>query len=384
MTHKNKHEVMAFDWAADRDIDRAGHMRVRVSNLSKSNVCPYFGQEIPKWQELGLQPDKVYNLYRDADELARAADSLNGKPLVIVHKAMKAEDHDKEVVVGSVGTDVHYEHPYLKGSLTVWDGDGIELIDSEEQKELSPGYFYDADMTPGIVNGLQYDGIMRNIHFNHLALVKEGRTGPDVVVGDSQPETFSMKLKARSKPSLQAIIMALDGVPAEGVDPTILTAIEAAFDAAEKDEPKAEDEDMPDAEDEDPDAEDEDPEDKPKAMDAKTVKRMIAEAAEGWKGKHSQMAIDAAVAKIEAKNQAIIIAKNAVRPYVGELTQAFDSADPVYALALDAAGIEHAGVTGAGLAAMVKMLGNVQQAPVIEAAFDSANDGDPFQELKKA
>src|SRR5258708_19165512 len=80
--------------------------------------------------------------------------------------------------------------------LSVWDGEAIELIDSEAQKELSSGYRYRADMTPGTFEGEQYDGVMRDIVGNHVALVKEGRAGSDVIVADSAipklEEVFTM------------------------------------------------------------------------------------------------------------------------------------------------------------------------------------------------
>ncbi len=40
-------------------------------------------------------------------------------------------------------------------------------------------------MTPGTYAGVRYDGVMRDIAANHVALVRKGRAGPDVVVGDS-------------------------------------------------------------------------------------------------------------------------------------------------------------------------------------------------------
>jgi hypothetical protein len=74
--------------------------------------------------------------------------------------------------------------------------EGIDLVESEIQKELSSAYRYRADMTPGSYEGENYDGVMRDIVGNHVALVKEGRAGSDVVVGDSVipklQETFEM------------------------------------------------------------------------------------------------------------------------------------------------------------------------------------------------
>jgi hypothetical protein len=40
-------------------------------------------------------------------------------------------------------------------------------------------------MTPGTYGGIKYDGVMRDIVGNHVALVEEGRAGADVHVGDA-------------------------------------------------------------------------------------------------------------------------------------------------------------------------------------------------------
>ena len=53
-------------------------------------------------------------------------------------------------------------------------------------KELSCAYRYDPDFTQGTYDGQRYDFVMRNIRGNHVALVEEGRAGPDVVVADKQ------------------------------------------------------------------------------------------------------------------------------------------------------------------------------------------------------
>ena len=39
----------------------------------------------------------------------------------------------------------------------------IAGIESEEQRELSCGYRYTADMSPGTYRGQRYDGVMRQI-----------------------------------------------------------------------------------------------------------------------------------------------------------------------------------------------------------------------------
>ena len=92
----------------------------------------------------------------------------------------------------------------MTNSLVVWAGPYIEKIESEVQKELSSAYRYEADMTPGNADGVPYDGVMRGIIGNHVALVEEGRAGPDVVVGDSAVGKDRMKMSRATKARIAA------------------------------------------------------------------------------------------------------------------------------------------------------------------------------------
>ena len=180
--------ALSFDRASVRVSDVDGRLHVTVTNISKTNVCPYRGAEIPEWEALGLAPERIYKLYRDADELAKAAPTFNNIPLLSQHVPVSADDHQPDLVVGSTGTDAEFVAPYLRNSLVIWAAGAIKGVESGRQKELSSAYRYRADMTPGTVNGERYDGVMRDIVGNHVALVEEGRAGADVVVGDSKPK----------------------------------------------------------------------------------------------------------------------------------------------------------------------------------------------------
>lgn len=168
-----------------RSIDQDGRLRVPDCNISKANVCGYFGREIPGFERLGLAADAKYQLYRDPEELRKAAESFETIPLLMDHVPVTAESHEPHLVVGTVA-NIRYEHPYLKGDVTVWTQDAIDAINDNEQKELSCAYRYVADLGVGTSpEGLRYDIVMRNLLGNHVALVKRGRAGPDVVVADS-------------------------------------------------------------------------------------------------------------------------------------------------------------------------------------------------------
>lgn len=180
-----KHQQkFAFDKSV-RTTDVDGKLHVSVANLSKANVCGYMGKEIPDAETLGLEPEKIYQLFRAPEELAKAVPSANNLQLLMEHVPVDVNDHQPDLTVGSTGTDAVFNDPYLQNSLVVWAKDAIHGIEDGSQKELSCGYRYRADMTPGEYKGVRYDGVMRDIVFNHVALVKEGRAGADVVVGDS-------------------------------------------------------------------------------------------------------------------------------------------------------------------------------------------------------
>lgn len=169
-----------------RTTDKFGRMRVDESNISKAAVNPYYGHEIPNAEALGLDLQALYHLLRDPDEMAKAASTFNELPILSKHIPVSAEKPSPELIVGTTGTEAAFDEPYLRNALNLWCAEAILGVVTQTKHELSSAYSYDADMTPGSYGGVKYDGVMRNIVGNHVALVFEGRAGPDVVVGDSK------------------------------------------------------------------------------------------------------------------------------------------------------------------------------------------------------
>ena len=83
-----------------------------VTPFSKAAVNPYRGDEIPRWDELGLDPNKVYRLLRDPVELEKAAPTFAGKPLLWGHRAVTANDHDHELACGALGSVASSHCPF--------------------------------------------------------------------------------------------------------------------------------------------------------------------------------------------------------------------------------------------------------------------------------
>lgn len=282
---------------SQRQYDVDGRLRVKCSNISKATVNPYFGREILGGAALGLDANRVYHMLRDPGELEKAALTFDSLPLLMVHKAVSAREPARELIVGTTGTGTRFEAPYLKTGLTLWAEDGISMIDSGKQKQLSIGYRYRADMSPGVYEGMSYDGVMRDIIGNHVALVEVGRAGPDVVVSDSNP--FEENVMRNDK-----LIAALKPFLAQDAN---LAAVDAALSASLPSEGVTADEALR------------------IATDAATTARI---------GLATKEEVTAQVNAAVSANVALFKAREAVRPLVGEVV-AGDSAADVYKFGLE-------------------------------------------------
>lgn len=205
--------ILALD-KSNRRVDESGILHVETTHISKAIINPYMGFEIPLCENLGLDPDKTYYLYRDASELEKAAETFKNLPVLSKHIPVFADKPPKEFIIGSTGSDTKFNDPYLDVSLSIWDENAINLIESDAKKELSSAYFYDVDMTSGDINGQKYDGVMRNIRGNHVAIVETGRAGHDVMVADENifnlsKDKSTMKMTKKGKARLRLLKAAL-------------------------------------------------------------------------------------------------------------------------------------------------------------------------------
>nr|WP_279077331.1 DUF2213 domain-containing protein [Hafnia alvei] len=360
----NQTERLAFDRASVRTFDGNGRLQVKVSNISKANVCPYFGREIPGADKLGLDPEKIYYLWRHPDELKKAVATFNNIPLLSIHTPDFPGDPPREYRVGVTHSNADFDGTYLTNGLSVWDNSAIAGIETEEQEELSSSYQYVADMTPGTTpNGEVYDGIMREIIGNHVALVETGRAGSDVLVADSLPP----ELKHMSKRKAAAIRATLKPLLAADADleaevRKALLALDEADKEDEKDKKTADDEDDEEDDKKKKTADDEDDEDDSDDKKKKTADDEDDEDDDKKDDKVSKTAMDSAIrlaadsaTKKAAQNfREIREAEQAVRPLIGDVV-AMDSASDVYRTALEQSGVDTKGVHPSAFPSLVKM-----------------------------
>ena len=189
-TQDARPRAMSFDSApSQRRKDENGFMHVDSSHITKEQVVKYYGREIPGWQELKLDPERLYNVYRPADEIEKAAPTFDGLPLLLQHHLESADEPQKEFRVGSISRPV-WNSPYLDCDLHITDGAAIDAIEHGDFKEISAAYLYDPVLERGTFDGDDYEIVMRNLRGNHVALVEKGRAGADVVVADSAPRVL--------------------------------------------------------------------------------------------------------------------------------------------------------------------------------------------------
>ncbi len=279
-----------------RTYDLNGWPEIKGNPLSKVGVFPYLGSQI----SAELDPNKVYAVYRPEAELSDAAclESFKLLPFTDEH-VMLGSSYDgltppeEKGIHGVIGEDVYFEEGYLKGNLKIFSQELMKLME-DGKKELSIGYRCVYDIESGEFNGERYDAIQREIRGNHLALVEEGRAGPDVAVLDHfkfvcdsrsivMPDNTEIEKKEEVKDeegelSLSSLSSKIDGI----------TEVLNRLVAAEKKETADEDKDDKEKEvkDEDPDmlvtksnVTDEDKDDKKdKAMDSQlSMKSLLIE-----------------------------------------------------------------------------------------------------------
>lgn len=380
--------LIALDAAQSaRHKDADGYLHVDTSNLTCDQVAGYYGYEIPAE---GLDPHRIYYAWRPAEELQKALNTFNGVPLLLEHKFDGAENPQKDLRVGAVGTDARFAAPFVTNSLTVWDAEAIQAIEDGSLRDLSCGYWYTPDFTPGKTpDGLDYDFVMRDIKCNHVALVSVGRA-TDCFVADSMPTTeekpMAEEKKAEdgfaeaAKAAIEKAGLKLTPEQIEALLKALAEAKAAGAEKAEDEEPaeekKAEDEEAPaeekKAEDEDATAEekaeDEEPEEK-KAEDEDEGEKKPAAAAD------ADEIIRVATEKATKRVAAMFQAAEEVKPVVGAVQpMAFDSAPAIYEHALAKLGVDD--VKGEAAAPTFRAI--MKQRKTAIGAQDAKPEADPI------
>ena len=170
-----------------RLADVNGYITIKDNPISKVGVFEYSGAQIGV---TGENASRVFKVYRPESELSdpECIESFKLLPFVDEHAMLGPEQEgltppERKGVGGMIGETVYFDAPYLRANLRILS-ESLKNSIASGKIELSPGYRCVYEMTSGVYNGQHYDAIQRRIRGNHLALVSDGRTGPDVSVLD--------------------------------------------------------------------------------------------------------------------------------------------------------------------------------------------------------
>jgi hypothetical protein len=208
-----------MDLPTQRTITDEGYL-IAPGNLARIGIQTYSAGELGIDS---LPANKPIRLHRPAEEVfsQAAMTTFEDAPITVNHPpaGVNAENF-RDLSVGHV-RDVRRDGDHLAGKLIIRDLGAVKAV-QEGKNQLSNGYQFDLDMTPGhTADGLPYDGVQRNIRGNHVAIVDYARGGERCRIADSQP-------KGHDNMSTQKVKM-YDGFSID-LDAVIAPAVQDAVD----------------------------------------------------------------------------------------------------------------------------------------------------------
>lgn len=137
-----------------------------------------------------LVADGVKRRLRPIDQVGAGESlaTLNSKPVTLRHPIEDVSpENAKKLQVGFTGTDASWDGLNAYVTLTITDAEAIAACERGEVRAVSCGYSAMLSVDPGNWQGTEYDEVMTDIKYNHVALVREGRAGDGVrfKIGDS-------------------------------------------------------------------------------------------------------------------------------------------------------------------------------------------------------
>ncbi len=155
---------------------------VAQGHIAKVGVQTYLGSEV------GKPGAGVVRVYRPESEVFDRASlaSFANKPITVDHPAEAVTAANwKRYAVGYTGGEILRDGDRIAIPLLFADAGAISRLESGVE-ELSGGYDCTLDWTPGVTSsGEPYDAVQRMVRGNHVALVRAGRAGSTVRVGDA-------------------------------------------------------------------------------------------------------------------------------------------------------------------------------------------------------
>lgn len=167
-------------------ITREGFLIASARVAKANNIQDYMPSEIGMAAKADGSP---YRIFRPESEVfARdAVASAAHRPITVDHPPKDVDASNwKALAVGDTGGEAMRDGDFLQFPIMVTDQAGVTAARTTH-REFSLGYNADLDMTPGKFGDAEYDGSMRSIRVNHLALCRDARGGPELRIVDERP-----------------------------------------------------------------------------------------------------------------------------------------------------------------------------------------------------
>ncbi|EHU8535101.1 DUF2213 domain-containing protein [Listeria monocytogenes] len=215
----------SFITDSNMQVTKEGYLTVKAP-VTRPGVFPYQRAD----GNIQLEAKLPENLFS-----GETIQSLNAKPVTDNHprEPVTAGNYQK-YSIGMTHTDSAVSDNMLFVSFTITDSATIEKV-KNGKRELSLGFESEVVEEKGTYAGERYDAVQKSVLVNHLAIVDEGRVGPEIAIrGDSAAFMIDAKNTKEEGGNMNMATLKIDSKEYE-VDSVVKSrfdALEAKLDAA--------------------------------------------------------------------------------------------------------------------------------------------------------
>lgn len=179
-TREDSLRVERYDGAVLQSpvITKEGFMEADAF-ITRSGIFEY---KLPAMREplRELRPaDQVFK--QDSLDTLRMRPVTDEHPMVEGKRVLLGPNNVAQFTRGHMGENVSVIGNMVRAKMLITDGALIKSVQGG-RNQLSCGYTCDLAFEPGVEDGKRYDAVQRNIVYNHVSVVSQGRAGAEVAL----------------------------------------------------------------------------------------------------------------------------------------------------------------------------------------------------------